>query len=115
MVAHLERPHLQNVAGLLESRQPRPKHHPNPARSRLALEMDRLAPDRFRNLHALLRQKIPAPFKKRIPPAPSERGHRERTCGGLTSAAYADAVVSFCLSALRLFLRRTPDRAGQHQ
>src|SRR5947207_10715493 len=60
MVAHLVRAHFQNVASLLEPRKPRPEHHPDFARSRLALEMDRLAPGRFRNFHALLREEIPA-------------------------------------------------------
>src|SRR5438105_14153667 len=63
MVAHLQRSDLQNVAGFLEPRQPWPKHHPDFERSRLALEMDRLAADRLRNFHALLCEKIPAPIE----------------------------------------------------
>src|SRR5205807_7556837 len=69
MVAHLQRPDLQNVAGLLEPRQPRPKHHPDFARSGLALEMDRFASDRLRNFHALLCEKIPAPIENGGPAA----------------------------------------------
>src|SRR5450432_1419147 len=54
MVAHLDRAHLQDVAGLLEPGQPWAKHDPDFARSRLVAEMDWLASDRLRHLHALL-------------------------------------------------------------
>src|SRR5256885_9637356 len=94
MVAHLERPHLQNVPGVLEPGQPRPKHDPDSPRSRLALEMDRLAPRRFRNFHALLRQKIPAPLNEVIASATAARGHSKRTGFGLTSEGYADSGVA---------------------
>ncbi len=58
MVARLDRAHLQNVAGLLEPREPRAKHHPDFTRSGLAPEMDRLAPHRLRHLHALLSERL---------------------------------------------------------
>src|ERR1700730_657682 len=54
MVAHLDGVHLQDVAGFLESGEPRSKYDPNSARPGLAAEMDRLAPDRLGHLHALL-------------------------------------------------------------
>src|SRR5205085_2100341 len=69
MVAHLQRSDLQNVTGLLEPRQPRPKHHPDFARSGLAPEMDRVAADRVWNFHALLCEKISAPIEDGGPAA----------------------------------------------
>src|SRR4051812_32305756 len=60
MVAHLVGIDVQNVAGFLEPGKSRTKHDSDSPRSRLALEMDRIAPDRVRNLHVVLCQKIPA-------------------------------------------------------
>ncbi len=60
MAEHLDRPHLQNVAGFLEPGQPRPKHHPDFARPGLAPEMGRLASPRLRHLPALLCEEFPA-------------------------------------------------------
>ena len=57
---HLERAHLQDVAGVLEPGKSRAKHHPDFARSGLALEMDRLAAGCDRRFHALLSEEIPA-------------------------------------------------------
>src|SRR6195256_2335087 len=60
-VADLDWADFQNVAGLLESGQSRTKHDPDFARSGLASEMGRLAPDRLRNLHALLSEGFSPP------------------------------------------------------
>src|ERR1700730_15327649 len=60
MLAHLDRPHLQNVSGLLEPGHPRTKYDPDSARSGLAAEMDRLAPHCLRHLHALLLERFSA-------------------------------------------------------
>src|SRR5438045_4291116 len=59
MVAHLDWPHLQNLAGIMESRKPRAKHRADFARSRLALEMDRVAPRGDRRVHDVLSPALP--------------------------------------------------------
>src|SRR6266576_7179625 len=58
LVANLERPDLQDVAGILESGKPRAKHDSNFARPRLAFEMDRFAPGRDRRVPVVLCEKI---------------------------------------------------------
>src|SRR5437016_13012773 len=60
LVANLERPNLQDVTGVVESGKSRAKHDSNSARPRLALEMDRFAPDRDRRVPVVLREKISA-------------------------------------------------------
>ena len=59
VVAKLDRSHLQNVAGLLESGEPFPKHDPNFARPGLASEMDRLAADCDWDFYVVLRSRFP--------------------------------------------------------
>src|SRR5437763_2873866 len=58
LVANLERPDFQDVAGVLESGKPRAKHDSNFARPRLAFEMDRFAPGRDRRIPVVLCEKI---------------------------------------------------------
>src|SRR6266496_910122 len=65
LVANLERPDLQDVAGVVESGESREKHHSNFARPRLALEMDRFAPDRYRRVPVVLCEKIPPAVRHR--------------------------------------------------
>jgi hypothetical protein len=65
LVEHVERPHLQDVAGIVEPGESRAKHRPDPARSGLAAEVDRLAADLHGHLHALLPQGFPAPDARR--------------------------------------------------
>jgi hypothetical protein len=54
MVANLDGTHLQNVAGFLEPGESRPEHHPDFARSGMALEMGGIPFDRVRHFHAFL-------------------------------------------------------------
>src|SRR5438874_7771667 len=65
LVANLERPDIQDVAGVVESGEPRAKHDSNFARSRLALEMDRFAPDRDRRVLFVLCEKNSAAVRHR--------------------------------------------------
>src|SRR5207244_5912910 len=65
LVANLERPNLQDVTGVMESGKSRAKHDSNFARPRLALEMDRFAPDRDRRVPVVLREKISAAVRYR--------------------------------------------------
>ena len=58
LVEHLERAHLQDVAGVMEPGESRPEHDPDPARSGLAAEVGRLAAHLRRHLHALLHEAI---------------------------------------------------------
>ena len=60
LVANLERPNLQDVAGVVESGESRAKHDSNFARPRLALEMDRFAPGGDRRVPVVLCEKISA-------------------------------------------------------
>ena len=54
MVADMDRAHLQNFAGVMEPGELESKHCPDPARPRLAIQMDRLAPRRERCFHDVL-------------------------------------------------------------
>ena len=65
MVANVDRSYLQNVAGIMESREPFAKHHPDFARSGLASEMDRLAADCNWNFHFVLRSRFPQTDNRR--------------------------------------------------
>src|SRR5207253_11180310 len=58
LVANLERPYLQDVAGIVESGESRTKHDSNFAGPRLAFEMDRFAPGRDRRVPVVLCEKI---------------------------------------------------------
>src|SRR3954469_2327689 len=80
MVAHLVGTHFQNVASLLEPRQPRSKHNPDIAGPGLASEVDWLAPGRLRHFYALLRKEVPAAFEGggRSAGVAATRGARER-------------------------------------
>src|SRR6266403_5467646 len=65
LVANLERTNLQDVTGVVESGKSRAKHDSNSARPRMALEMDRFAPDRDRRVPVVLREKISATVRYR--------------------------------------------------
>src|SRR5438552_1103833 len=69
MVAHLDRTHLQNLAGIMESGEPRPKHRADFARSGLALEMDRLAAGGDWGVHDVLSPALPETNRGRTDPA----------------------------------------------
>ena len=60
VVAHLDGSDLQDVAGFLESGESRPKYDPDPARSGLVVEVDRIAADLQWYFHAVLPEGIPA-------------------------------------------------------
>src|SRR3954466_7350771 len=77
LVAHLDGAHLQDVTGVVEPGESGPKHDPDPARSGLAVEVDRLNLDLQRNLYALLSQRISTPdscSKTRRPSGTTEHG-----------------------------------------
>src|SRR5688572_25005679 len=80
LAEHLDRPHLQNVAGFLEPGEPWPKHHSNFARPGLAVEMGRLASSRLRHLPPLLCEEFPAPVPLSCAAAISE-AHDRKTRG----------------------------------
>src|SRR5437763_7268076 len=65
LVANLERPNLQDVTGVVESGESRAKHDSNFARPRLALEMDRFAPDCDRRVPVVLCEKVSAAVRYR--------------------------------------------------
>src|SRR5580765_1013220 len=65
MVAHLDRPHLQNLAGVMESGKSWTKHRADFARSRLAFKMDRVAARRDRRVHAVLSPALPQTNRRR--------------------------------------------------
>ena len=65
LVANVERPYLQDVAGIVESGESRTKHNSNFAGSRLAFEMDRFASGRDRRVPVVLCEKISAAVRHR--------------------------------------------------
>src|SRR5438309_1772600 len=86
VVADLDRPHLQDVAGFMESREPWPKHNSNSARPRLVVEMGWLHFDCLWYLHAFLREEFSATTQ--FGPLPNKSAN----CGGKTgeSARFLD-------------------------
>src|SRR5438045_9594916 len=78
MVAYVDWPHLQNLASIMESRKPRPKHRADFTRSRLALEMDRLAAGGDRGVHDVLSPALPETNRRRTDPAFGSRTAKQK-------------------------------------
>src|SRR5439155_13812464 len=99
LVANLERPDFQDVAGVVESRESRAKHDSNFAGPWLALEVDRFAPDCDRCVPVVVCEKI----------SPAVR-HRENqtdrcavsgvgsacSCGLVAARHFIEISVAFC-------------------
>src|SRR5436189_4749822 len=65
LVAHLDRTHLQNLSGVLESGKPRTKQRADFARSRLAIEMDRFTARGDWCIHDVLSPAVPKTNRRR--------------------------------------------------
>src|SRR5205809_715619 len=104
MVANLDGIHLQNVAGLLEPGESRAKHDPDPARSRLVAEMDRLASHCLRHFHALLCERLSTTI--RLGSSSNSFANRRREAS--ESAGFFPSLTSSCESCSRPHSRLPP-------